>query len=118
MKKMWLKSNPSITAEVVHKLGDDVAAIVDDPSHDPPQFLTMILEDEWSSQELTPVPVCAGEKLWVAVLGSAHPESVTYATYDNEVAFRVALATRDDILGHFEVETPSTMVPAPAKIDP
>ena len=115
-KKLWLKSDPAVTAVVLRELNGAVAVVVTNPHHKdtelPVEYLGFINLEEWSTVELVPVPLCAGPQLYVAVVGEEDPESVTYVTFDNEVAVRVAMQVRDDILGYFEVSTPSSMVPS------
>jgi hypothetical protein len=120
VKKLWLKSDPAVTAEVIRELNGAVAAEVHNPrfadTEHPDQYLGFIHLDEWSDVEVVPVPICASPKLWVAVIGKQDPADVTYVTFDNEVALHVAIATRSDILGFFEVAVPSSMIPA--RIEP
>lgn len=116
MKKLWLKSDPAVTAEVVKELNGVVVAQLHNPhfksTEHSEDYLGFIDPNEWSPQELVPVPVCSAHSLFVAVVGEPDPAEVTYVTYDNEVALQVALQLRDDILGYFEVHVPSSMVPS------
>jgi hypothetical protein len=116
MKKLWLKSDPAVTAEVIRELHGVVAAELHNPhmkdTDHPEDYLGFLAPDEWSDVELVPVPLCTAPTLYIAVVGKQDPEEVTYVTFDNEVALRVAMQIRDDILGFFEVSTPSSMLPA------
>ncbi len=120
-KKLWLKSDPAVTAVVIRELNGAVAAEVHNPhfTNDPEmpdKYLGFINVDEWSTFEMVPVPLCADPKLYVAVVGERDPAEVTYVTFTQEIALHVALATREDILGYFEVPVPPSMVPA--RLDP
>lgn len=116
MKKLWLKSDPAVTAEVVRELHGAIAAELHNPhmkdTEHPEDYLGFISADEWSDVELVPVPLCIAPKLYVAVVGEEDPEEVTYVTFESEVAVRVAMQVRDDVLGFFEVPTPSSMIPS------
>jgi hypothetical protein len=113
-KKLWLKEDPSVTAVVKTEHGGAVVALItnpamrDNPEH-PEVYLGFIDVGAWSEEEVVPVPACMGDTLWVAVVGEKDPTDVTFVTYDNEVALRVALATREDILGWFELPAPPSM---------
>ena len=115
LKKLWNKSDPAVTAVVVDELNGVTVARVSNPhmkgTDHPEEYLGFILLDEWSDVEQVPVPLCAAEKLFVAVLGKGDPDRVTYVAYDNEVALRVDMQVQDGILGFFEVSVPASMTP-------
>lgn len=116
MKKLWLKQDPAVTAEIIKELNGVVAAQLHNPHEEIADYLGFIDLNEWSTTELIPTPACCEPKIWVAVLGQQDPTEVTYVTFANEVALHVAIATRSDILGYFEVHVPDSM--SPAKIKP
>lgn len=116
MKTLWNKSDPAVTAVVVDELNGVTVARVTNPrmrdTEHPEEYLGFILLDEWTTVEQVPVPLCAPEKLWVAVVGEEDPAEVTFVTFSTEVELRVAVATQDLILGFFELSLPPTMIPA------
>jgi hypothetical protein len=113
MKKLWFKQDPAVTAEVLKELNGQVVVQVTNPRlPETPEYLGFIAPEDWSDIELVPVPLCVAPRVFIAILGEKDPESVTYEVFDNEVALRVAMQTRGDILGFFELAMPSSMIPA------
>lgn len=113
-KQLWLKSDPSVTAVVQASYGPDTCALIHNPHATgdmPSEYLGFIKVEDWSDAEVVPMPHCVLEKLYTAVVGEKDPLSVTYVTYTDELDLRVAIATREDILGWFETPTPASMYP-------
>jgi hypothetical protein len=102
--KLWLKSNPSITAETLRDtpVNGYIPVLVGAPDEDPPEFYACILPSEWSYEEIVRAPESVPEQGFLVLSGS-DPARVEYEFHANEVSAGRALDRKTNGYGYVPV---------------
>lgn len=100
--KLWLKTDPSITAQTLRDvpLDNGVPAIVSGPDY--PDFYAVISLAEWSETEIVPAPESVPKNGWLVIVGD-DPSRVSCAFYARETDAAVATARIPNAYGYVPV---------------
>lgn len=101
---MWLKSEPSITAETLvdEPINGVLPARCFCPAADPALLYAVIDPNEWSEVEIVPAPAGVPSTGWLVLYGD-DPARVKYLFVERETEAAVAIATRDDSFGYVSI---------------
>lgn len=102
--KLWLKSDPSITADTLEDepINGVLPARCFCPAAEPALLYAVIDPTEWSEIEIVPAPAGVPSSGYLVLYGD-DPAKVKYLFVERETEAAVAIATRTDSFGYVSI---------------